>query len=45
MKPIIVKMYEHECKRCGKKFMSKWTDPPRCGKCKSPAWNKERKKQ
>jgi len=35
-------MYEHRCKRCEKTFISKSKTPMRCGKCKTPYWNRER---
>jgi hypothetical protein len=42
MKPIII--YEHKCKRCEKTFRSASQTPLCCGKCKSPYWNRPRKK-
>ena len=38
-----ITMYKRICLRCGKEFVSKLKNPKRCGKCKSPAWNKPRK--
>ncbi len=35
-------VYLHICNRCGKDFESKFEAPLRCGKCKSPYWNRER---
>lgn len=37
-------MYEHTCKRCGHKFISKSQTPIRCGGCKTPYWNVPKKK-
>ena len=35
--------YKYPCKVCGKTWESDDKKPLRCGKCKSPYWNKERR--
>jgi hypothetical protein len=35
---------EFSCLRCGEKFHSKYKKPLRCGKCKSPYWNRPRRR-
>ena len=37
--------YEQECKRCGRKFISRAVAPLRCAKCGSPYWDKPRKQK
>ena len=34
----------YHCLRCGRDFVSSRYPPKRCGKCKSPYWDKERGK-
>jgi hypothetical protein len=41
--PKIVKLYEFECLRCDKAWFSRTLRPRRCGKCKSPYWDRPRK--
>lgn len=36
------KAYEHTCKRCYQTWVSLQESPVRCGKCKSPYWDKRR---
>jgi len=38
-----VKLYIHHCKRCDSDWSSKSENPKRCGRCKSPYWDRERK--
>ena len=38
-------VYQHKCSRCGLTWESLSRHPLRCGKCKSPYWDKERIKQ
>ncbi len=33
----------HKCLRCGHEWASKDIRPLRCGKCKSPYWDKKKK--
>jgi len=42
---VVIKMYTHQCKRCGGSWKSENPNPLRCGKCKSPYWGKERKEE
>ena len=35
--------YQHKCLRCGKVWDSLNPHPLRCGKCKSPYWDKEKR--
>lgn len=35
-----VKLYIHHCKRCNNDWSSKSENPKRCGRCKSPYWDK-----
>lgn len=43
MKIIIVNQLE--CKRCGHKWNPRKTEITICPKCKSPYWNKDKKKK
>lgn len=36
--------YIHKCKRCGHEWAGKTEKPLRCGKCKTPYWDKERQR-
>lgn len=37
---VIVKVVKLECLRCKHKWIPKKADVRRCGKCKSPYWDK-----
>jgi len=37
-----VTVYQHKCLRCGQTWESLNPHPLRCGKCKSPYWDKRR---
>lgn len=38
-----VTRYRHKCRRCSKTFVSASKNPLRCGKCKSPYWDRDKK--
>ena len=45
MKRVIIKVKGFECERCGHQWAPREKGKPRvCPKCKSPYWDKERKK-
>lgn len=35
-------MFILRCKRCGREWCSRSENPYRCGKCKTPYWDRER---
>lgn len=37
-------LYKLTCQRCGYKWKAYLPDPKGCARCKSPAWNKPKKK-
>ncbi len=41
-----IKLYEYTCERCFHKWIPRTTEKPRvCPKCKSPYWDRKRKKK